>query len=183
VWHLSVKLGLLCIFDRSESPSIHNQSYKSPNLAMAPYAPDGVTPSMHRFLRTLPHATINVPTLVARQDAPPATVTVYVNQGGTGANNGLSGGEIAGIVIGSIVGFLLLMWLVFRCTGGRTPREPPRRESYYHHEEPKYHRGSRHRSRHSHSRRRSGSIHAPPPVVIREYSRGPSRGRANSRGY
>ncbi|KAM9874804.1 hypothetical protein VDGL01_11125 [Verticillium dahliae] len=157
---------------------------------MTPHLPvpaaDGVRSTVHRFLRTLPHVTLNDPTLVARQDSPPqATVTVYANQGGgsAGAGDGLTGGEVAGIVIGSIVGFLLLMWFIFRCTGGRAPNEPPRRDSsYYHHEEPKYH-GNRHRSRHSHSRRRSGSIHAPPPVVIREYSRGPPRGRAHSRGY
>lgn len=152
---------------------------------MAPHLPlSDVASAVPNLLRAVPHATTNEPTLVARQDNAPATVTVYVNQGG--GNDGLSGGEIAGIVIGSVVGFLLLLWLIFRCTGGRAPREPPRRDSaYYHHEEPKYRHGggSRHRSRHSHSRRRSGSMHAPPPVVIREYSRGPPRGRAHSRGY
>ena len=151
---------------------------------MPPFTPSsglGLDSLSKRLADALPAKTLaEPPTLVIRQDAPPATVTVYRDAPDSGGGNDLSGGEIAGIVIGSVIGFLLLLWLIRSCVwGGAARGRPP--PDYYHHEEPKRHRR---RSRHGHSqgRHRSRSIGAPPPVVIRDYSRSPGRGRQYSRG-
>ncbi|KAG7120676.1 hypothetical protein HYQ44_020201 [Verticillium longisporum] len=109
------------------------------------------------------------------------TVVAEPSDGNDGGTN-LSGGEIAGIVIGSIVGVLLLFWIVRSCgmwgqpgLWGREPSPPPRRR----------HRG---RSSHGHyrhqstaSRRRSPSHGRTSyevrysPNVMREKSRSPRR--------
>ncbi|KAI9167855.1 hypothetical protein HJFPF1_03994 [Paramyrothecium foliicola] len=80
----------------------------------------------------------------------------------------LSGGAIAGIVIGSIIGFLLIVWIVRSCNNGfgMSNRPPPPDPHYYHHEYDRRRGRSRHRHRshHHHSPRRSGS--GRPPVVV-----------------
>lgn len=107
--------------------------------------------------------TTTEPFLFGRQA--PATVTVYAERDNS---DHLGGGAIAGIIIGSVVGILLLLWVIRSCFNlGASPQE---REILYHDVEPKRHR---HHSRHSrqHSRRRDSSdLSAPPPVVIREHS-------------
>lgn len=151
-----------------------------PRHTMPPFTPTpGLNSLSERLADALPAKTLaEPPTLVIRQDAPPATVTVYRDAPDSSGND-LSGGEIAGIVIGSVIGFLLLLWLIRSCVwGGAGRRRPP--PDYYHHEEPKRRRRSRHG--HSQGRHRSRSIGAPPPVVIRDYSRSPGRGRQYSRG-
>jgi hypothetical protein len=61
-------------------------------------------------------------TIVIRQQ-PPATVTVVSTPDGT-ASSSLSPGAIAGIVIGSVLGFLLLLWIWRSCTNlGAPPQE------------------------------------------------------------
>ncbi|KAL7620611.1 hypothetical protein AAE478_009606 [Parahypoxylon ruwenzoriense] len=59
--------------------------------------------------RTLPRAISGV--IAARQQAP----TAVVAQENGEATQTLSGGAIAGIVIGSIAGFLLLLWVIRSC--------------------------------------------------------------------
>ncbi|KAJ6446579.1 leucine rich repeat domain-containing protein [Purpureocillium lavendulum] len=152
----------------------------------------------------LPHENLLV--LHARQSAPTATVTVV--SGGGDSSNGdgdggggssattLSGGAIAGIVIGSIAGFLLLVWIWRSCFNmGAPPGED--REAWYHDVEPKrssshryhhhhsrsphhysshpHHHHHHHHRRHSQSRRRGSSLSSgvstPPPVVIKETAR------------
>ncbi|UNI14112.1 hypothetical protein JDV02_000780 [Purpureocillium takamizusanense] len=128
--------------------------------------------------------------LRARQSAPTATVTV-VSGGDSGDNGGgsattLSGGAIAGIVIGSIAGFLLLVWIYRSCFNiGAPPGEDreawyhdvdPKRSSHHHHHHGYHHSRPRHSSHHHrhHSRRRSSlssTMSTPPPVVVRETSR------------
>lgn len=89
--------------------------------------------------------------------------------GGGGSDGGtcLGGGEIAGIVIGTVVGTLLILWLIRSCTGYRGPeaRPPPWQAEV----EPKRHH--RHHSRSHHSRKRSSGLSEPAPVIIADRSR------------
>lgn len=137
---------------------------------------DGLSETVKRLANPVPDSTINEPTLVIRQDSPPATVTVHANSGGGDIN--LTGGELAGVIIGCIAGTLLILWLIKSCTPGGFFAGPPARD-HYHHEKPAHRR----RSRHSHSRHRSPSLSAPAPVIVRDYSRSPGRGRRDSRVY
>mgnify|MGYP005989106143 CR=1 FL=1 len=114
------------------------------------------------------------------QRAPEATVTV-VSSGSSGKSGGvtLSGGAIAGIVIGSIVGFLLLLWVFRSCMNLGAP--PQERESLYRDIDTKPHYQSRHRHRHRRSPS-SGGVSTPPRAVVREYStRRPSRSHRDDR--
>ncbi|KXJ86241.1 hypothetical protein Micbo1qcDRAFT_168532 [Microdochium bolleyi] len=109
-------------------------------------------------------------------------------------DNGLSGGAIAGIVIGSIAGFLLICWIIRACMNWGRPGEwgttfepdhekPARRrrgpDYRYHHET---HGGHRSRSRHSHHSHRSPrrSVEMRDVYYARETQpqRMPSRGRS-----
>ncbi|KAF4345912.1 hypothetical protein FBEOM_54 [Fusarium beomiforme] len=114
------------------------------------------------------------PTLVARQNT--ETVTVAASSDNGNSAQTLSGGAIAGIVIGSIAGFLLLLWVIRSCLNIGAP--PQDREKWYHYkEEPRRHH---HRSRSRRSHR--SSISAPPPIVVRD-SRSRSHRRGRSPGY
>ncbi|KAI1131864.1 hypothetical protein F5Y10DRAFT_261805 [Nemania abortiva] len=117
-------------------------------------APTAVLLSTLKATRTLPEAITKV--LPARQ----ATTTV-VTDGSTSGGSVLSGGAIAGIVIGSIAGFLLLWWIVRSCsTMGRpgtwgNAYEPAREKpSSYNHAETPYRRHS-HSGHHHHHHSRS----------------------------
>ncbi|KAK7419167.1 hypothetical protein QQX98_003506 [Neonectria punicea] len=128
---------------------------------------------MAKFVaRTLATSTLNPPVLVPRQDAPVATVTVVADSDGGGGTN-LSGGAIAGIVIGTIAGTLLVLWIIRSCFNLGAP--PSDREKWYSETPPR----RRHRSR---STRRTSSMSVPPPVVIRD-SRSRSRRRHASPSY
>ncbi|KAJ4327522.1 hypothetical protein N0V84_002050 [Fusarium piperis] len=121
-------------------------------------------------------ATLSPPTLVVRQNPPAATVTVIADNDDDNGTN-LSGGAIAGIVIGSIVGFLLLLWILRSCMNLGAP--PQEREKWYHYKEKSPPRRHRHRSR---SSRRRSSISVPASVVVRD-SRPRGYRRSVSPGY
>ncbi|KAF4470899.1 hypothetical protein FALBO_2179 [Fusarium albosuccineum] len=149
----------------------------------------GLAKIFARVLASSP--TLSPPTLVERQDAPAATVTVVVdNDDGGGSGTYLSGGAIAGIVIGSIVGTLLLLWIIKSCMNLGAP---PQGENVYdikvnyrytnrqNEREPWYHHTEKPRHRHR-SRSRRSSVSVPPAVVIRD-STSRSRHRGSSPSY
>ncbi|KAK1753928.1 hypothetical protein QBC47DRAFT_403322 [Echria macrotheca] len=148
--------------------------------------------SLEEPTRTL----LSGPSLVHRQDTNGGTVTVLApgpatttapaqDPDPTGAKT-LSGGAIAGIVIGSIAGFLLLVWIFRSCSNlgappgsenanGKAWYDGVRDERPARHVEPvEYGRRSRsrsgHRHHHHHSRsrsvRRSGEMREVVPVTI-----------------
>lgn len=134
--------------------------------------------SLPRTLGDQLHARINLgttpttadtPTLVDRQAT--TTVTVVSDNGGGGGGAGLSGGAIAGIVIGSVFGVLLLLWIIRSCFNLGAP--PQEREKWYNDVDPapRRHHHRRHRSR-------STSVGIPPPVIIAD---GRSRSRHSRR--
>jgi hypothetical protein len=135
-----------------------------------------------------PTATIaELATLVSRQQA---TVTVVEESSDSGGSN-LGGGAIAGIVLGSIFGTLLLLWIIRSCFNLGSP-PGNERESWYRDVETKPHHHRHSSSRHRRSRR-SSSLSAPPPVIIRDstvprqqptyvYTDTHGRGRRHSRG-
>ncbi|KAI0890951.1 hypothetical protein F4806DRAFT_342639 [Annulohypoxylon nitens] len=132
--------------------------------------------------RTLPDAVTRV--LSARQQG----TTTVVTTGNSTPTNNLSGGAIAGIVIGSIAGFLLLLWIIRSCINWRHPgawgetfepdNEKPPHTHYYGGSSTRYPReihGHRHRShsRHSHrSPRRRSVVSVTRPAYV-ERSRSP----------
>ncbi|KAI0505706.1 hypothetical protein F5B22DRAFT_499792 [Xylaria bambusicola] len=139
--------------------------------------------------RTLPQAITKV--LSGRQ----STTTVITqepsdNSDSSSSSPNLSGGAIAGIVIGSIAGLLLLLWIIRSCTNmgksnswGRTfepdHEKPPPRSSQYRGDYP-YHQETHHprrsHSRHSHHHHHSRSprrVEVVQPVVYDSRSRSP----------
>ncbi|KAM0202442.1 hypothetical protein ACHAPI_001634 [Fusarium lateritium] len=144
---------------------------------MAPLSPQDLGLG-HILARALASPTLSLPpTLVARQNTETVTVTT-ASDGGNNAQT-LSGGAIAGIVIGSIAGFLLILWIVRSCLNLGAP--PQEREKWYHYKEEQPRRHSHnHRSRSRRSHR--SSISAPPPIVVRD-SRSRSHRRGRSPGY
>ncbi|CCC14231.1 unnamed protein product [Sordaria macrospora k-hell] len=85
------------------------------------------------------HPTRTLSPITRRQDAPPAaTVTVVQaadddDDDPTDAST-LSGGAIAGIVIGSIAGLLLLIWIIRSCSnlGAPPTDDKPNGKAWYH---------------------------------------------------
>ncbi|KAI1407594.1 hypothetical protein F5Y13DRAFT_125176 [Hypoxylon sp. FL1857] len=128
--------------------------------------------------RTLPAAITKV--LAARQ----GTTTVVAQDNGNSSQT-LSGGAIAGIVIGSIAGFLILLWIIRSCVNFRNPgawgttfepdnEKPP--SSHYHASTryPRETHGHRSHSRHSHhshrhhSPRRTSVVSITRPVYVEQ---------------
>lgn len=133
------------------------------------------------FCIAIPSATEQDNVAIAPRQAATATVTVVADSNTDGNKTStLNGGAIAGIVIGSVVGILLLIWVIKSCFNFGAPR--PDVEPLYHPGEPKRHHRSHRGRRHS----RSPSVSLPSPVVIRrplseshsrQYRRGDDRGR------
>jgi hypothetical protein len=145
------------------------------------------SPASDRPTRTLPEALSNI---LKRQDTTTATTTVTAIAGDPNNNttrgSTLDTGSIAGIIIGSIVGFLLLLWIIRSCanwsrpqewgepgniatTRSHSPHHHPHHHHHHHHQRhgdntyysatppPRHHRSHR---RSSHSRR------SPRPIII-----------------
>lgn len=143
--------------------------------------------------RLLP--TRSIPQLATKVVTRQSTTTVVVSDGTSGnSSRTLSGGAIAGIVVGSIVGFLLLLWIIRSCsnlgrpggwggTFGEQEKPPPRGPdpAYYRQES----RRASHHSHHGHrSRSRSHYDHSPRRSTSRAVEVEPvyvSRGRSQPR--
>lgn len=107
--------------------------------------------------------------------------SIFARQSDGGGNSGsscdgtcLGGGEIAGIVLGTIAGTLLLLWIIQSCTGGLVKTPPAAGTGNWQEDiEPKrHHHHDRHRhSRSRHSRRGSSGLTEPQPVIITDRSR------------
>lgn len=180
---------------------------------MAPLLPESVLPPrdiLSRLAQSVPrvarisdndhHPTRTLSELASKVLSPrqAATTTVVSESGGGDGKVVLSGGAIAGIVIGSILGFLLILWLIRSCTNfGRTSgwgetfepeHEKPVRSSHRHsssnnaypyHQE--VHRSrSRHSARHGHGHGHSHHSHSPRrSVEVRPvHYEGRARGRS-----
>lgn len=117
----------------------------------------------------------DVPTLVQRQSDSTVTVISQGNSGGGGGGECLSGGGIAGIVLGTIVGTLLILWVIRSCMNYNKPMGEPVEKVRY--EPSPYHH---HRSRSSRRRSRRPSrtsvdeavIDGPPAIYYSEAERG-----------
>jgi hypothetical protein len=100
-------------------------------MAPVPLLPDSAVSLLRTAASTL-HPTRTLPYLLNRQattTSPTATVTVLTDTNGSANNDNndpdgaktLTGGAIAGIVIGSIAGFLILVWIIRSCTNLGAP--------------------------------------------------------------
>ncbi|KAJ0125204.1 hypothetical protein N8I77_006185 [Diaporthe amygdali] len=139
--------------------------------------------------------------LHARQST--VTVTPADSSDNSSSGTNLSGGAIAGIVIGSIAGFLLLLWIFKSCSNMGAPPQEKREPAWY---DDVGAGRSRRRGRSRHSSRRGSyyvqEAHAPrrsrsrevrtvQPVVYTSEPRRPSRAhekhrrrsRSEGRGY
>lgn len=94
--------------------------------------------------------------LHARQST--VTVTPADISGNSSSGTNLSGGAIAGIVIGSIAGFLLLLWIFKSCSNIGAPPQEKREPAWYDDDVGGGSRRTRGRSRHN-SRRGSYYVH------------------------
>ncbi|KAH8166882.1 hypothetical protein CIB48_g1339 [Xylaria polymorpha] len=134
--------------------------------------------------RTIPQAITKI--LASRQ----ATTTVVTDDGGGGgSSNSLSGGAIAGIVIGTVAGILLLLWIIRSCGIMGRPgtwgtayepnnEKPPPHSSTYHASTPyarRSHSRHSHRSHHHHHSRSPRRVEVVEPVVYEARGRSPPR--------
>ena len=130
---------------------------------------------------------LSAPALVQRQAGGTVTVVAVDGDGVTTTSSDddndpddaqtLSGGAIAGIVIGSIAGFLLLVWIIRSCTNLGLPpgaSHNPKKGAWYdgvREEQPPPRSRSRHSHHSHHHHRRSGSqVREVPVAVVRQSS-------------
>ncbi|KAL8739031.1 MAG: hypothetical protein Q9181_000313 [Wetmoreana brouardii] len=71
-----------------------------------PHAPHPI-----REIRSLQHLNRNIKSLSRRQQSPPKLIPETY----AGLNKGPPPGTVVGIVLGSVAGFLLLLWLIYTC--------------------------------------------------------------------
>ncbi|KAL2208288.1 hypothetical protein CC79DRAFT_820098 [Sarocladium strictum] len=129
--------------------------------------------TLKRFLER----NINMPP----SDSPYSLVARQSNGGGgSGSSCGgicLSSGELAGIIIGTIAGTLLLLWLIYTCSCGIFKTTKANGNNWQDDIEPKRHRHDRHRHSRSRrsgsrqSRRGSSGLSEPQPVIVTDRSR------------
>ncbi|ROT40699.1 hypothetical protein SODALDRAFT_321998 [Sodiomyces alkalinus F11] len=121
---------------------------RAPPADLPAPAPQFPTPSQPR----------QITPVVPRQESETTLIipTTYTNIGD------LAPGAVAGIVLGSVFGFLLLVWLVYMCTSGIAPAVETRTDDSSLPPPPPPHRSRRSRHQHHHhhhhppSHRRSG---------------------------
>lgn len=132
----------------------------------------------------IPSATIGSPPTRILPRAETVTVTQTSK---SDDSDSLGGGAIAGIVIGAIVGFILLVWLIWSCMRlGASPSRGGMGEAEYspeRHASHSPHRHHHHRRHHRrHPRREVREYRTTTPVVVdgrrRSHTRSRSRGRA-----
>jgi len=151
-------------------------------LLSASATPGGILSRLAESASAHIHPTRTMSEVASKVVPRQATTTTVVTEDPDAART-LSGGAIAGIVIGSVAGFLLLLWIIRSCsnlndtgTWGRTfepdhEKPPVRTDRYsypYHHET---HRSRSRHSHHSHSPRRSVEVR---PVYYEDRPRGRS---------
>jgi len=86
----------------------------------------------------------------------------------------LSGGAIAGIVIGSVFGVLILLWILYSCTNLGAP--PTKRETWYDDVKPDHHHHHHSPHRHHTHHRHHRTERSVRPVVLTDHSsRSPRR--------
>lgn len=139
---------------------------------MAPFA--SFSPGTRLSNDQLVPATLTTRTLEPRQS--PGGAAVCVPPDGTV----LTGGALAGVILGTIAGTLLVLWLIKSCFNLGAPPGQPRETAWTHDVEPvatrrRSSRHSHHHRSHSHSgHSRRGSVGAV-PVMVQTSSRSPRR--------
>ncbi|KAI1353449.1 hypothetical protein F5Y01DRAFT_277132 [Xylaria sp. FL0043] len=132
--------------------------------------------------RTLPQA---ITKILANRQATTTVVTDGGSSDSSSSGSNLSGGAIAGIVIGSIVGVLLIIWIIRSCSNMGQPaawgntfepanEKPPSRHAHadYPYRQEIHGRRSHHSHRH-HSRSPGRRVEVVQPVVYDSRSRSP----------
>ncbi|KAL8859495.1 MAG: hypothetical protein Q9178_003894 [Gyalolechia marmorata] len=169
IWIISASIGLLIDYNKqyrstaamAPLPSIHTETTQSHSFDLrsllsssSSLSPRSVLSRVVRRVKPQVRSYTTQPvarkfhSIVRRQQAPPRLIpTTYA-----GLNRGPTPGTVVGIVLGSVAGFLLILWLIYTCVNFNAARGV----STYDEETV-----VRRRSRSPRSSRRSPSRHAP----------------------